>query len=164
MADPKHLVQTSKMDPAKGMHIRHPMQANTEVYWTPLSNAAGMQRAHLNLACVPPGKAAFPLHFHALQEEFVFVLSGEGTATIGDETCAIGPGDYLGFPTDGTAHCIRNTGDANLICLMGGERTATEVATFPELGKVAIQSQGEMTFHNLTDGETRQMSEWVVQD
>lgn len=164
MADPKHLVRTSKMDPARGMHIRHPMQRDAEVFWTPLSNAAGMQRAHLNMACVSPGKSAFPVHFHALQEEFVFVLSGQGTATIGNDTFDIVPGDYLGFPTDGTPHGIRNTGDENLICLMGGERTDTEVATFPELGKVAIQRPGEMLFHDMDDAETRKMSEWVVKD
>ena len=104
------------------------------------------------------------MHFHALQEEFVFVLSGTGTARIGDQDCAIGPGDYLGFPVDGTPHGIRNTGEEDLVCLMGGERTETEVATFPELGKRAIQHEGAMIFHDLKDGDTHNMAEWLVTD
>ncbi len=160
----KYLVRTSAMDRNAGYHIRHPMQDDAEVYWISLGDRVGMQRAHLNFARIPPGKAAFPVHFHAMQEEYVFVVSGKGTATIGDATCEIGPGDYLGFPVDDTPHGIRNTGDADLICLMGGERTATEVATFPELGKVAIQHEGGMTFHELQDGKTRKMSDWLVKD
>ncbi len=165
MADSsKHLVRTSGLGREGGYHIRHPMQEDAEVYWTPLSSGVGMVRAHLNLARVPPGKIAFPVHSHALQEEYVFVLSGKGTARIGDQDVAVGPGDYLGFPTDGTPHALRNTGTEDLVCLMGGERTSTEVATFPELGKVAIQYEGGMTFHDLEGGEVRKLSEWLAKD
>lgn len=165
MADePKYLIRTSKMPRDAGYHIRHPMQENTEVYWASLSQPAGMERAHLNLVRVPPGKTAFPVHSHAIQEEFVFVLSGEGLARIGDDDFKIGPGDYLGYPTDGTPHGLRNTGGEDLVCLMGGERTVTEVATFPELGKVAIQHEAGMTFHELKDGKSRPMSDWLAQD
>ncbi len=161
---PKYLVHTSDMGRGDGYHLRHPMQADAEVYWASLSDRVGMKRAHLNLVRVPPGKAAFPVHSHALQEEFVFVLSGSGTARIDEQDCAIGAGDYLGFPTDGTPHGLRNTGDEDLVCLMGGERTETEIATFPELGKLAIQGEVGMTFHNLKDGETRNRAEWLASD
>ncbi len=165
MADePKYLIRTSNMERTAGIHIRHPMQADTEVYFASLSGPAGLERAHLNLVRVPPGRAAFPVHSHALQEEFVFILSGAGTVRIGDKDYAVGPGDYLGYPTDGTPHDLRNTGTEDLVCLMGGERTETEVATFPELGKVAIQHEGGMTFHDLDGGETRKMAEWVATD
>jgi uncharacterized cupin superfamily protein len=140
------------------------MQDDAEVFWASLSGPAGLERAHLNLVHVPPGKAAFPVHSHAVQEEFVFILSGTGTARIGEKDYAVGPGDYLGYPTDGTPHDLRNTGEEDLVCLMGGERTKTEVATFPELGKVAFQHEGGMTFHDIAEGETRKMAEWVVSD
>ena len=160
----KYLVRTSEMGDREGYHISHPMQADTEIFWSSLSDKVGMQRAHLNIGRIPPAKAAFPVHFHAIQEEFVFVLSGAGTARIGDENVAIGPGDYIGFPVDGTPHGIRNTGNEDLVCLMGGERTDAEVATFPELGKVAIQGEKGMTFHEIEDGKTRPMSDWMVED
>lgn len=162
--EPKYLIRTSKMSRTDGYHLRHPMQEDAEVYWASLSQQVGMERAHLNLVRIPPGKAAFPVHSHAIQEEFVFVLSGKGTARIGNDDFSIGPGDYLGYPTDGTPHGLRNTGENDLICLMGGERTDTEVATFPELGKVAIQHDAGMTFHDIADGEARKMSEWLAED
>ncbi len=161
---PKHLIRTSEMGKTDGYHLIHPMQPDAEVYWASLSDKVGMQRAHLNLVRVPSGKAAFPVHSHALQEEFVFVLSGSGTARIGEEDFAIGAGDYLGFPVDGTPHGLRNTGMDDLVCLMGGERTDAEIATFPELGKVALQGEGGMTFHELEDGKRRPMSDWLVKE
>jgi uncharacterized cupin superfamily protein len=162
--DPKYLIRTSKISKADGYHIRHPMQADAEVHWANLSEKACMERAHLNIAHIPPGKVAFPVHSHAMQEEFVYIVSGTGLARIGEDDFPVGPGDYLGFPADGTPHGLRNTGENDLICLMGGERTATEVATFPELGKVAVQHEGGMTFYGIGDGETRKISDWLKDD
>jgi len=162
--DPKYLIRTSKMSRTDGYHLRHPMQDDAEVYWANLSQQAGMERAHLNFVRVPPGKAAFPIHSHAIQEEFVFILSGTGVARIGEDDLPVGPGDYLGYPVDGTPHGLRNTGSEDLVCLMGGERTPTEVATFPELGKIAIQHGTGMTFHEIKDGKTRPMSDWLAKD
>jgi uncharacterized cupin superfamily protein len=68
-----------------------------------------MQRAVLSLARVPPGKESFILHAHEHDEEFVFILEGEGTAQIGDAKVAVGPGDFMGFPIDGTPHHLVNT-------------------------------------------------------
>ena len=161
---PKNLVRTSDLDWADGAHLQHPMQDDAEVYWVNLSERAGMTRAHLNVARIPPGKAAFPLHSHAMQEEFVFILSGMGVARVGEREFEVGAGDYLGFPTDGTPHDIRNTSDEDMICLMGGERSITEVATFPELGKIAVQSRGGMTFHDIKAGENRPFSDWLAKD
>jgi len=163
-ATPKNLVRTGELNWDDGHHLRHPMQENAEVFWVSLSDRASMTRAHLNVARIPPGKSAFPLHSHAIQEEFVFILSGAGVARIADKEFEVGAGDYLGYPTDGTPHDIRNTGEEDMICLMGGERSVTEVATFPELGKVAVQGQGGMTFHDIKDGERRPFSDWLVKD
>lgn len=162
--DPKHFVRTRDLTAEDGIQVKHPMTGDAEVHWTTLSDRVGLTRAHLNLARIPPGKAAFPLHSHAVQEEFVFVLSGKGRARVGNREFPVGPGDYLGFPTDGVAHDIRNVGKEDLVCLMGGERTKTEVATFPELGKIAIQNQSGMQFYDIGSSEDRPFSDWTRDD
>jgi uncharacterized cupin superfamily protein len=64
---------------------------------------------------VPPGKAAFPRHFHCANEESLFVIEGEGAMRIGDETVPVGAGDYITFPVGPqAAHQLHNTGSSPL--------------------------------------------------
>jgi uncharacterized cupin superfamily protein len=142
MADaPKHLIRTRELDPAEAVRVRHPFNPNSEVYLHRLAERAGMGRSIVTLARVPPGKESFVLHAHLLHEEFLYILEGRGTAVIGDAEVEVGPGDFMGFPVDGTPHTLRNTGTTDLVYLMGGERGPLEVARFPTVGKTLVFSQ-----------------------
>ena len=142
--EPRHLVRTGSLPADAAARIRHPLNPNSDVRIQALSDRAGMARVHLSLARVPPGRESFIPHAHALQEEFVFILEGQATAQIGDAMIAVGPGDYMGFPTDGVVHHLTNTGDVDLVYLMGGERTAVEVSAFPTVGKVLTLADGQV--------------------
>ena len=48
-----------------------------------------------------------PLHIHEQGDELFYVVSGRGTATLGDTTEAIGPGDVIFVPKGGV-HRIAN--------------------------------------------------------
>lgn len=144
--DRKHLVKAADTGAAKATCIHHPLNPKCEVFWTGLSDVVGMQRAQVALGRIPPGKESFTFHAHTVQEEWVYILSGTGEADIGAETHAIGAGDYMGFPIDGTGHLMRNTGDDDLVYLMGGERTSHEVALFPKLGKRLVAAGGTLAF------------------
>ena len=52
--------------------------AHFEYSMTELSHALGAKAIGANLTRVPPGKAAFPFHHHAANEEHFFVISGSG--------------------------------------------------------------------------------------
>lgn len=141
MADePRHLVRTDALDPSEAVLIRHPFNPSSEVRLQRLAERTGMGRVIVTLARVPPGKESFVLHAHLLHEEFVYILEGRGTAVIGDAEVAVGPGDFMGFPVDGTAHTLKNSGDTDLVYLMGGERGPLDVARFPSVGKTVIYS------------------------
>ena len=141
MADePRHLVRTDALDPSEAVLIRHPFNPSSEVRLQHLAERTGMGRVIVTLARVPPGKESFVLHAHLLHEEFVYILEGRGTAVIGDAEVAVGPGDFMGFPVDGTAHTLKNSGDTDLVYLMGGERGPLDVARFPSVGKTVIYS------------------------
>jgi uncharacterized cupin superfamily protein len=45
----------------------------------------GAQKLGYNITAVPPGKAAFPLHCHRVNEEMFLVLQGSGEVRIGSE-------------------------------------------------------------------------------
>ncbi len=47
------------------------------------------------------------LHLHEQGDELFYVVSGRGTATLGDEEQSIGPGDVIFVPTS-AVHRIRN--------------------------------------------------------
>jgi uncharacterized cupin superfamily protein len=83
----------------------------------------------------------------------MYVLSGRGTALVGDETFEIGPGDFLGFPPATLAHHVRNTGTEDLVYLSGGESVDVEVADFPRLGKRLVRIGAEATVYPLAVGE-----------
>ena len=160
----KYLIRTAALDAAEGARVKHVLNPNSEVLVHRLGDRVGMQRAHLSIARVPPGKESFMPHSHSLQEEFLFILEGRGTAEIDGERFAVGPGDYLGFPIDGAAHHLINDGAEDLVYLMGGERTAVEVARFPTAGKIGIQHEGGMTLIDDTAGETIPFSAFLADD
>jgi uncharacterized cupin superfamily protein len=161
---PKHLVRTRDLSADDAVHVRHPFNPNSEVYVHRLGDMVGMKRAHLSLARVPPGRESFVAHAHSLQEEFLYILEGSGIAEIGAHRVPVGPGDYLGFPIDGTPHHLHNVGDSDLVYLMGGERTEVEVAYFPTLGKIAVAHGPDTSFFDQDAAEHREFREWIVDD
>lgn len=132
---PKHLVRAADLSAQEGIRVRHPLNRNSEITIKRLSDPTGMTRLGVNLARIPPGRESFLPHAHALQEEWVYVIAGRGRARIDDTEHPIGPGDFLGFPTDGTVHHLINDSDDDLVILQGSERTSFELGTFPTVGK-----------------------------
>lgn len=102
---------------------------------TGLSRLAGMQRAHVSLARIPPGKDSFAYHAHMLEEEWVYVISGAGIAVIDGTEREVGPGDFMGFTSGSVPHLLANRGVEDLVCLMGGESLPLDVVRYPHLDK-----------------------------
>jgi uncharacterized cupin superfamily protein len=100
-----------------------------------LSRLAGMERAHVSLVKLPPGKDSFAYHAHDFEEEWIYIISGRAMAEIGGETSEVGPGDFMGFPTPSPAHLLRNTFEEECVYLMGGENKPIDVVSYPELNK-----------------------------
>ncbi len=75
-------------------------------------SAAGGARLGCNLYEVPPGKRAWPRHYHLANEEAIYVLQGRGTLGIGDEEVGISKGDYVASPAgEEWAHQVVNDSD-----------------------------------------------------
>ncbi len=80
------------------------------------------ERLLAGLNTLAPGQSQ-PLHEHAEQDKFYFVLAGEGEFTVGDTTRRCGPGALVLAPA-GVPHGVENQGVEALSFL-------TVIAPFP---------------------------------
>jgi quercetin dioxygenase-like cupin family protein len=71
----------------------------------------------LGLNCLEPGQSQ-PVHDHADQDKFYFVVEGEGEFVVGEERQAVGPGAVVWAPM-GVAHGVTNAGAQRLVVLVG---------------------------------------------
>ena len=134
------------------------------MYLHPISQVAGLQRQVVSIARLPPGNESFLLHAHTFQEEFVFILEGTGVAVLGEEEHPVGPGDFIAYPCDGTPHQLRNDTDADLVYMMGGERTPFEVARFPDQKMVGVFGAEGVTMYKEGEGRKLSFDDYTVDD
>jgi uncharacterized cupin superfamily protein len=104
---------------------------------TPLAQSAGAKALGANITEVLPGRAAFPRHFHCATEEAMYVLEGEGTVRLGDDTFTVGPGDWVSFPIGPAgAHQVVNHGKEPLRFLGLSNRVTADVVGYPDSKKI----------------------------
>jgi len=144
------LIRAAEAEAAFETHS-HPWNPKSEVSGVQLARRCGLKRTGVSLACLAPGRESFAYHSHEREEEWLYILSGTGTAEIDGEEHEVGPGDFMGFPTPSVAHHLRNSGDEPLVYLMGGENLDAEVATFPRLGKRMVRVGGRAEIYDLDD-------------
>jgi uncharacterized cupin superfamily protein len=112
-----------------------------------LGRATGARGIGCSMYEVPPGKTAFPNHYHCANEESIYVLEGTGTLHIGADQVPVKAGDYATFPV-GPAHThqLLNTGEVPLCYLCFSTLIPTEVVGYPnskKIGALSINSAGE---------------------
>ncbi|MEM6991610.1 MAG: cupin domain-containing protein [Myxococcota bacterium] len=156
-------VRTPELRTADALHVSHPLNERSEIFMSRLSDRAGLSHVGISMARVPPGKESFALHVHTVQEEWIFVLSGEGVVQIGDEDVEVKRGDFVGFPPNGLPHVVKNPSTEDLVYLQGGDRRSGDRGRFPDLGVVAFQhDEGHMALIPDEQIELRPLTDWVV--
>lgn len=126
--------------------FRHPLDENAELRIFALSRATGLSNTSVSLAHLAPGKCSYPKHRHYADDEWIYIIEGSAALEMDDDEHLLGPGDFAAFPAGGPAHKLTNRGQDALVYLMGGARSALEVADFPEQGKrLTISGSGEET-------------------
>jgi uncharacterized cupin superfamily protein len=76
---------------------------------------------------------------------------GHGVAEIDGEEYEVGSGDFIGFPTPSVAHHLRNTGDEDLVYLVGGENLEVEIAEFPYLRKRMLRRGDAIEIYDVSE-------------
>lgn len=123
---------------------------NTE--WKESSHGEKFQHGHIaltdmrdghELGCgafrVDPGKRAFPKHGHLANDEAIYVVSGSGELTIGEETTQLVPGDFVLLPSGAQhAHVLVNNTEEELVYLCMSTMNAPEVVYYPDSEKLGV--------------------------
>ena len=137
-----HLLTAEAIAALPRQETRHQFNDNAVRLSQNLTGPTGMERIGIHLVRIAPGRDSTTHHFHDADEEFLYVLAGQGIAKIGDEEFEVGPGDFMGFPAPSPAHSLRNPYDEELIYLMGGERWAVDLVHYPEIGRTLLKAHG----------------------
>jgi uncharacterized cupin superfamily protein len=104
-----------------------------------LGEAADGEQLGCSLYEIDPGNRSWPYHYHAANEEALFVLSGEATLRGEDGDTSLRAGDYVTIPAgeDG-AHQLVNDGEAVFRYLMVSTMEEPDVTIYPEMEKFGV--------------------------
>jgi uncharacterized cupin superfamily protein len=101
---------------------------------TQLGDAAGLGDFGVNLLRLSPGAWSSQRHWHNLEDEFVYVLSGEVVLITDAGETVLKPGDCAGFPKNApNGHHLVNRSNADAMLLEVGTRTTDDITTYPDI-------------------------------
>lgn len=112
----------------------------------PLGELFGIASFGINLTTLEPGAQSSVKHRHTVQDEFVYVISGELVLVNDDAEIALAAGMCAGFPHGGGAHRLLNRSDAPATCLEVGDRRPGDSAEYPDDDLVAVKIDQEWRF------------------
>ncbi|MDX2232944.1 MAG: cupin domain-containing protein [Hyphomonadaceae bacterium] len=102
--------------------------------WKKLGVAAGLTQFGVNLVTLKPGVWSSQRHWHAVEDEFVYVLSGEVTLVEDAGETILRAGDaaaWKGGVRDG--HCLKNLSTADATLLVVGGRSDDDWGEYSDI-------------------------------
>ncbi len=142
MSEDTYLVTAGEIAAMAGLAKMHFLNANARRVNKSLGDLTGLTGLGFHIIEVEPGCETTEFHVHHFEDECVYILTGTGTARIGDKTHQVKPGDFLGYRKGGLSHTIRNTGSETLRCIVVGERLPQDVADYPDKAKRIYRNAG----------------------
>ncbi len=112
-----------------------------------LGDHAGLKNFGVNLTRLDPGAESSMRHWHAKQDEFIYVLEGEVTLVTNAGRQRLSPGMAAGFPAgkpDG--HQLVNETDKSVLYIEIGDRTPEDGATYSDVDMAARMIEGKWVF------------------
>ena len=98
-----------------------------------LGEASGLTKLGVNLVTLGPGGQSALRHWHTLEDEFVYVLTGEVALVTNDGEQVLGPGMCAGYPAGKKdAHHFINRSATSATYLEIGNRTEGDHAFYPD--------------------------------
>ncbi|MEM9010275.1 MAG: cupin domain-containing protein [Pseudomonadota bacterium] len=101
------------------------------------SDSGGLTQFGAFEEILPPGSSSSIKHWHAGEDEMIYVLEGEVTLHEGDNSVVMRPGDAATFKAgDLIGHCVQNRSDAEVRYLVIGTRSSGDVVTYPDHDRI----------------------------
>jgi len=112
-----------------------------------LGDALDLTQFGVNLVTLAPGAWSSQRHWHANEDEFVYVVDGEVTLVTDAGEQILGPGMAAGFPAGkADGHHLINRTEASALYLEVGTRAATEEAEYSDIDMAARKEGGRFVF------------------
>jgi uncharacterized cupin superfamily protein len=100
---------------------------------------AGAERLGASVWEVPPGEAAYPYHFHYVEEELLIVLSGRPSLRTPSGWRELATGEVAAFLVgEQGAHQIVNRTEETVRLLVVSSSGAPEICVYPDSGKIGV--------------------------
>lgn len=98
------------------------------------------EKAMVSVYEIPPGKSAYPYHYHLKNEETFFILRGEGLLKCPGGDRPVRPGELIFFPVGQEgAHKLTNTSDTEpLVYIDFDVIHDMDVAIYPDSKKIGV--------------------------
>jgi len=99
-----------------------------------LGDLIGLTQFGVNIATLPPGVWSSQRHWHANEDEFVYVLEGEIVLVEDAGEVVLKPGDAAGFKANsGNGHCLINRGTRTARYLEVGTRAVKDTVMYSDV-------------------------------
>jgi uncharacterized cupin superfamily protein len=107
-----------------------------------LGNAAGLDQFGVNLCRLKPGAASSQRHWHANEDEFVYVLEGEVVLCEDGGETVLKPGDAAAWKAGAAnGHCLVNRSDRDAVLIEVGTRAKAERVAYPDIDMLAQRDE-----------------------
>jgi uncharacterized cupin superfamily protein len=99
-----------------------------------LGNVVGLDQFGVNLTRLKPGAQSAQRHWHAAEDEFVFVVEGMLVLCENDGETVLKAGDAAGFKAGvANGHCLINRSTQDAVFLEVGTRSGREQVDYPDI-------------------------------
>jgi uncharacterized cupin superfamily protein len=112
-----------------------------------LGNAAGLEQFGVNLTTLKPGASSALRHWHAHEDELIYVLEGDLVLIENDGETVLRPGDAAGFKANsGNGHHLVNRSGRDAVYLEIGTRSKHDRVEYSEVDMMVIRDENGMRY------------------
>ena len=112
-----------------------------------LGNAVGLDQFGVNLTTLKPGAWSSQRHWHANEDEFIYVIEGEITLCEDHGETVLKPGDCAGWKAGSrVGHCLINRTQKDAVYIEVGTRAPHETAVYPDIDMRAERDKTGMRY------------------
>jgi uncharacterized cupin superfamily protein len=114
-----------------------------------LGDVFGLNSFGVNRTVLKPGAMSALRHWHAVQDEFVYILSGRPTLVTNAGETELRPGMCMGFKGgDADGHHLLNRSKEDVIYLEVGDRLPGDAGAYPDDDLKAVMVEGKWQFQH----------------
>ena len=131
----QHVVNESELE---WTEVRSP-SGHAVIQRKRLAWEAGNRELGCSLTRIPPGKAFWPEHWHAANEEALYVLGGVGRLRLVGEDVRLVLGDYVAMLAGPQGlHALANDGSEDLVVLFISTMREPDVSVYGRTQKIGV--------------------------